>query len=202
VILSSLGAVVAFFGLVTRGVIGIVIAILFVPIWYFVTLILYRVGLEVLLVVFRVADDVQAIRGNAPGAATYQASGGAGASPQYPQSAQYPQYPRGPEYPHSPEYQQSPQYPQYPQSPQYPQDLPSPEYPQSPQDLLYPQDVPSLEPLGYPQSPQDLLHPQDVPSPEQLESPRSPQEPAYGTDRDDGDPDPTAPADDDQPWIT
>jgi hypothetical protein len=106
VTLSSLGAVVAFSGLVIRGGVGIVAAILFVPLCYFATLIFYRVGLEVLLLVFRMADDVQAIRHGGAGAGA-----GAGPAPGGPYGGGGTPFP----FPYAPEYP-----PAYPGDPGYP----------------------------------------------------------------------------------
>jgi hypothetical protein len=62
VILYSLTAVVAFLLLLIKGgVIGIVLAIVFVPLLYFIYLVVTRLLFESLMVVFRIGDDVRAI---------------------------------------------------------------------------------------------------------------------------------------------
>ena len=62
VALYSLFAVLTFFLLLVKGsAIGIVLAIVFVPLLYLVSLIGARVSFELLMVVFRIGDDVRQI---------------------------------------------------------------------------------------------------------------------------------------------
>jgi len=62
VILIGLIAVIAFVGLLTSGGLGALLAIVVVPIFALLYLISVRIGLEVLVVVFRIADDVAGAR--------------------------------------------------------------------------------------------------------------------------------------------
>jgi len=62
-ILYSLGALVVFVSLLTRhSAADIVIAIIGVPIVYFIYLTVARIGLEILMVVFNIGKDVRVIR--------------------------------------------------------------------------------------------------------------------------------------------
>lgn len=63
VVLYSIGAVILFVAaLVGGGAFGIVMAFLVIPLGYLVYLTLIRIWMEVLIVVFRMGDDVHAIR--------------------------------------------------------------------------------------------------------------------------------------------
>lgn len=63
VVLYSLVAVVLFFtGLVSGSSTGVLFALFVVPLGYLVYLILIRIWMEVLIVVFRIGDDIHAIR--------------------------------------------------------------------------------------------------------------------------------------------
>jgi len=75
VVLYSLGAL-AFFvvSLARGGAAGVFIAFIVVPLAYLVYLILIRIWMEILIVVFRIGDDVHAIR----------LGGGASRGPDYP----------------------------------------------------------------------------------------------------------------------
>jgi len=63
VILLSLGALGVFISSLARGgFIGVFFALIIVPLGYLVYLILIRIWMEILIVVFRLGDDVRAIR--------------------------------------------------------------------------------------------------------------------------------------------
>lgn len=62
VVLIGLFAVIAFVSLLTSGGPGAIFAIVVVPIVALLYLISIRIGLEVLVVVFRIADDVAGAR--------------------------------------------------------------------------------------------------------------------------------------------
>ncbi len=63
VILYSIGAIFFFVAsLSTGGAAGILTAFILVPLGYLVYLILTRIWMEILIVVFRMGDDVRAIR--------------------------------------------------------------------------------------------------------------------------------------------
>ena len=63
VILYTIGAVFVFIASLASGsVIGIFTALILVPLGYLVYLILTRIWMEILIVVFRMGDDVRAIR--------------------------------------------------------------------------------------------------------------------------------------------
>lgn len=63
VILYSIGAVFVFIASLTRGgASGFLTAFILVPLGYVVYLILTRIWMEILIVVFRMGDDVRAIR--------------------------------------------------------------------------------------------------------------------------------------------
>ncbi len=74
VVLLSLGALGVFISSLARGgFIGVFFALIIVPLGYLVYLILIRIWMEILIVVFRLGDDVRAIR-----------QGGLGRGPDYP----------------------------------------------------------------------------------------------------------------------
>lgn len=62
VILLSLAAVIFFIAMLTQGAEGIILAIIFVPIGYLVYLIMIRIYFELISALFRIADDLRAIR--------------------------------------------------------------------------------------------------------------------------------------------
>jgi hypothetical protein len=81
VIVYSLGAVILFItGLASGKAGGILFAIIFVPLGYLIYLVLTRVWMEFLIILFRIGDDIHAIRvggggfgtggGTAPGGST------------------------------------------------------------------------------------------------------------------------------------
>jgi len=75
VILVSLGALAVFISSLARGgAVGVFFALIIVPLFYLVYLILIRIWMEILVVVFRLGDDVRAIR----------QQGGLGRGPDYP----------------------------------------------------------------------------------------------------------------------
>lgn len=75
VVLYSLGALALFIvGLASGRATGILFALIIVPLGYLVFLILIRILMEFLIVVFRIGDDIHAIR----------ASGGTGLGPDRP----------------------------------------------------------------------------------------------------------------------
>jgi hypothetical protein len=136
IILAALIWLVAFFGMVTQGGIMILVGLIAAPIGFVFQVIFTRVGYELLIVLFGIAEHTRdmawALTGGrkAPtGPALPQQQ------PQYPpQPQQYaapqPQQPRPqayPQYPQQPPQQQPPQYPQYPQQPPQP-----PQYPPKP----------------------------------------------------------------------
>lgn len=71
VILYSLAAVGLFVaGLASGSTGGVLFAIFIVPLLYLVYIILLRIGMEVLIVVFRIGEDIRAMRlGGGPGLA-------------------------------------------------------------------------------------------------------------------------------------
>lgn len=71
----SIGAIGLFVGgLVSGTATGVLGALVFVPLGYLVYLILTRIWMEILIVVFRIGDDIHAIR----------LGGGMGSGPTYP----------------------------------------------------------------------------------------------------------------------
>lgn len=62
VILLSLAAIIFFIAMLTEGAQGIVIAIIVIPIAYLVYLIMIRIYFELISALFRIADDLRAIR--------------------------------------------------------------------------------------------------------------------------------------------
>jgi hypothetical protein len=72
VVLISLVSVIAFIALLSRGGAGVGIAIVVVPIYYFISLIYARVGVEFLIVFFQIGEDVRAMRIGKTGAAPAQ----------------------------------------------------------------------------------------------------------------------------------
>jgi len=63
VILYSIGAIFFFIASLARGgVAGVITALILVPLGYLVYLILIRIWMEFLIVVFRIGDDIHAIR--------------------------------------------------------------------------------------------------------------------------------------------
>jgi hypothetical protein len=118
--LASLGFMIAMF---SQGGGWILLGLLFAPIMFVLYVIFVRVGYEILIVLFQIAENTRdmawALTGGrkAPSAAPAQPQ-----YPQYPQQAQYPQQQYPQQQPQSPQQpQQPPQYPQYPQQPpQYP----------------------------------------------------------------------------------
>ncbi len=147
-----LGFLVAMFSS-GNGILGVLAGLIGAPIGFVVQVIFTRVGYEILIVVFGIAENTRdmawALTGGrkAPSASPAPA---APPKPQYPPQPQYPQYPQQarPAQPPQPQYppQQPPQPPaqqppqQYPQYPQYPQQPPQqqppaggPQYPQPPQ---------------------------------------------------------------------
>jgi hypothetical protein len=89
VILSTLTAAAYLLLAFAHGGVGyIVAAIVIVPIVWIVELIVYRVLLEIVMIIFRMSDDIRAIRqqggmGAAPGGAGHQPPPGYGANPGY-----------------------------------------------------------------------------------------------------------------------
>ena len=144
-----LGVLVAMFSS-GSGVWGFLGVLIIAPIGFVVQVIFTRVGYEILIVVFGIAENTRdmawALTGGrkAPSASPVPA---AAPKPQYPPQPQYPQYPQQahpaqqptqypPQQPPQPPAQQPPQqYPQYPQYPQQPPQPPAggPQYPQPPQ---------------------------------------------------------------------
>jgi hypothetical protein len=61
-ILYSLGAVASFIEFARRGGVGIILAIIVVPLGYLLYLTLARMLLEFIIVVFRIGEDVRALR--------------------------------------------------------------------------------------------------------------------------------------------
>ena len=61
-ILYSLGAIGLFIELISRGGASVVVAIIVVPLGYLLYLTLARIGLEFIIVVFRIGEDVRIIR--------------------------------------------------------------------------------------------------------------------------------------------
>lgn len=61
-VLYSLAAIGAFVVFIAQGGLGILIAIVFVPLLYLVYLTIARIVMEMFLVVFRMGDDVRMIR--------------------------------------------------------------------------------------------------------------------------------------------
>jgi hypothetical protein len=111
IMLASLSALLTFLRVLFTGrPVAIILAVILTPLFYLLEIMFARVGLELVLVIFRMADDVRAIKqgGTAPTVAGYPPSGAGGATPQYPQ------YP--------------PQYPQYPEATQPPEDPPNSGY--------------------------------------------------------------------------
>lgn len=114
-----LGVLIASF---TQGVGYVIGAIIICPIGFFLQVIFTRVGYEILIVVFGIAEGVRDM--------AFSLTGGRKAPVAPPPQPQYPQYQQPPQQvPQAP--QQYPQYPQQPpqQPPQYPQ---YPQYPQQP----------------------------------------------------------------------
>ena len=145
-----LGVLVAMFSS-GNGILGVLGGLIIAPIGFVVQVIFTRVGYEILIVVFGIAENTRdmawALTGGrkAPSASPVPA---APPKPQYPPQPQYPQYPQQarpaqqpqpqfpPQQPPQPPAQQPPQqYPQYPQYPQQPPQPPAggPQYPQPPQ---------------------------------------------------------------------
>ena len=85
-------------------------ALIFCPIGFIIQLIFTRVGYEILIVVFGIAENVHDMTWALTGGR--KAPGVTPPTPQYPQPGQYP--PQQPQYPPQPPPQQYPQYPQYP----------------------------------------------------------------------------------------
>jgi hypothetical protein len=84
-------------------------AIIICPIGFIIQLIFTRVGYEILIVVFGIAENVHDMAWALTGGR--KAPGVTPPAPQYPQPGQYVQ---PPQYPPQPPQQQYPQYPQYP----------------------------------------------------------------------------------------
>jgi uncharacterized membrane protein YgcG len=79
VILLSIGAVILLLGsLATGRGAAIIFGIIFVPLGYLVYLILTRIWMEVLIVVFRIGEDIRAIRISGGGLGS---AGGSGSGP-------------------------------------------------------------------------------------------------------------------------
>lgn len=77
VILLSIGAVIFFIGgLASRTARGVLFSIIIVPIGYLLYLIMLRIWMEVLIVVFRIGDDIHAIRFSGCGGGGGMAPGG------------------------------------------------------------------------------------------------------------------------------
>jgi hypothetical protein len=79
VIMLSLGAAFLFIGSLASGqTAGVVFGIILVPLGYLLYLIMARIWMEFLIVVFRIGEDIHAIRvgGNAPPNAGGSISGG------------------------------------------------------------------------------------------------------------------------------
>ena len=142
-----LGFMVAMFSSRSSGW-GVLGGLIIAPIGFVVQVIFIRVGYEILIVVFGIAENTRdmawALTGGrkAPPTAPVPA---APPKPQYPTQQQYPQYPQQApqarpvqpqQYPPQQPPQPSQQYPQYPQYPQQPPQQPpagGPQYPQPPQ---------------------------------------------------------------------
>lgn len=62
VILLSLSAVIFLIGSLTQGSEGIAVGIIVTPIAYFVSLVMLRIYFELIAALFRIADDLRAIR--------------------------------------------------------------------------------------------------------------------------------------------
>ena len=135
-----LGFMVAMFSS-KSGILGVLAGLIGAPIGFAVQVIFTRVGYEILIVVFGIAEHTRdmawALTGGrkAPPATPVQA---APPRPQVPPQQQYPQYPQQQARPAQPQYppQQQPpqQYPQYPQQPQQQQPpAGGPQYPLPPQ---------------------------------------------------------------------
>jgi len=65
VVLYSLFAVLGFVAIASRGGAGVVAAIIFVPIYYILSLIFLRIFMEVLIVFFGMGEDLHAMRAGA-----------------------------------------------------------------------------------------------------------------------------------------
>jgi len=117
--LASLGMIIVSF--TTKEALSIIFAIILAPIVFVLWCIFSRVGYEVMIVLFQIAENVRDFTYfTTKGQKAPMGGGGGGGQPQYAPPA-YPQaaYPQQP--PAQPQY---PQYPQYPQQPQQP-----PQYP-------------------------------------------------------------------------
>lgn len=115
------------------GAFAVLGGIIFCPIGFIIQVIVVRIGYEILIVVFGIAENVHDM--------TWALTGGRKApshnppAPQYPQPGQYqyPQQPPQPQYP--PQQPPQPPQPQYPQPGQYqypPQQPGGPQYPPKP----------------------------------------------------------------------
>jgi len=79
VISYSVGAAILFLALLATGKpAGILFAIIFVPIFYLIYLIMLRIWMELIVVFFKIGEDVHAIRHRAGGRGLADASGSAG----------------------------------------------------------------------------------------------------------------------------
>jgi hypothetical protein len=173
--LSALGSLVA--GLFSGGPLRIILTLILTPLFYLLEIVFARVGLEILLVIFRMADDVQAMRygGAVPAGASY-ATGAA-------QPSQY----------------QSPQYQQYQQQ----QPEPQPQY----QQYVQQQPEPSQQPAPHQQPPQQQPDAPQQPAPPSAQDPGQPSGSDAGVDETQTivagvDETQTIATDDDEPWIT
>jgi hypothetical protein len=79
---SIVAAILFLVGLATGIAPGILFAIIFVPIFYLIYLILLRIWMEVIVVFFKIGEDVHAIRHRAAGPSA-PGSGGVPPSPTY-----------------------------------------------------------------------------------------------------------------------
>jgi outer membrane biosynthesis protein TonB len=127
-----LGALI--FSFTQKSALAVIGAIIFCPIAFILQVIFTRVGYEILIVVFGIAEHTRDM--------AWALTGGRKAPPTAPPAPpkpqpQYPQYPQQPAPPQTPPTPPVSQYPQYPPAPQPPQQPPAasqyPQYPQYPQ---------------------------------------------------------------------
>jgi hypothetical protein len=145
-IVATLSALVSLAaGIFSGGPVRIILTLILTPLFYLLEIVFARVGLEILLVIFRMADDVQAMRygGTVPAAASY-ATGVAQPSQYQPPQYEPPQYQQYQQQQPEPQFQQyAPQQPEPQQQPAPPQQPDAPQQPAPPiaQDLGQPSDA-------------------------------------------------------------
>jgi hypothetical protein len=118
--LTWLGVLI--FSLGQRNALAVIAALILCPIAFVLQVIFTRVGYEILIVVFGIAEHTRDM--------AWALTGGRKAPPATPPAPVQPQYPAYPPQPSAP-----PQYPQYPQTPPQPPAAQAyPQYPQYPQE--------------------------------------------------------------------